>query len=149
MANNETYTYSPSEVCLSDSESELLIPTPWFDEFKNEKRVKGWRQEFEWKRSLFEIDFMFDINAFDLDKGTDVMKDKVSQEHVCEEEVPLNNNIGKQIGDFVDMPSEAQWNKGWMLMCLMRLTLRLARASKRVEKFSVNKHLFLPQPSPA
>ncbi|GKE11846.1 hypothetical protein Tco_1415397 [Tanacetum coccineum] len=35
------------------------------------------------------------------------MKDKVSQEHVCEEEVPLNNNIGKQIGDFVDMPSEA------------------------------------------
>nr|GEX48111.1 hypothetical protein [Tanacetum cinerariifolium] len=35
------------------------------------------------------------------------MKDNVSQEHVCEEEVPLNNNIGKQIGDFVDMPSEA------------------------------------------
>nr|GEU31499.1 putative reverse transcriptase domain-containing protein [Tanacetum cinerariifolium] len=35
------------------------------------------------------------------------MKDKVSQEHVCEEEVPLKNNIGKQIGDFVDMPSEA------------------------------------------
>ncbi|GJR64366.1 hypothetical protein Tco_0010431 [Tanacetum coccineum] len=28
-------------------------------------------------------------------------------EHVFEEEVPLNNNIGKQIGDFVDMPSEA------------------------------------------
>nr|GEX51491.1 hypothetical protein [Tanacetum cinerariifolium] len=27
--------------------------------------------------------------------------------NVCEEEVPLNNNIGKQIGDFVDMPSEA------------------------------------------
>ncbi|GKB28646.1 hypothetical protein Tco_0868047 [Tanacetum coccineum] len=25
----------------------------------------------------------------------------------CEEEVPLNNNIGKQIGDFVNMPSEA------------------------------------------
>nr|GEW87674.1 reverse transcriptase domain, reverse transcriptase zinc-binding domain protein [Tanacetum cinerariifolium] len=40
-------------------------------------------------------------------KGTDVMKDEVSQENVCEEEVPLNNNIGKQIGDFVDMPSEA------------------------------------------
>ncbi|GJW15165.1 hypothetical protein Tco_0019298 [Tanacetum coccineum] len=35
------------------------------------------------------------------------MKDKVSQKNVCEEEVPLNNNIGKQIGDFVDMPSEA------------------------------------------
>ncbi|GJX84010.1 hypothetical protein Tco_0333491 [Tanacetum coccineum] len=35
------------------------------------------------------------------------MKDKVSQEQVCEEEVPLNNNIGKQIVDFVDMPSEA------------------------------------------
>ncbi|GJZ90167.1 hypothetical protein Tco_0662094 [Tanacetum coccineum] len=43
----------------------------------------------------------------DEDKGTDVMKDTVSQTNVCEEEVPLNNNIGKQIGDFVDMPSEA------------------------------------------
>ncbi|GJZ12654.1 heat stress transcription factor B-4-like protein [Tanacetum coccineum] len=40
-------------------------------------------------------------------KGTNVMKDTVSQKNVCEEEVPLNNNIGKQIGDFVDMPSEA------------------------------------------
>ncbi|GKC28487.1 hypothetical protein Tco_1035781 [Tanacetum coccineum] len=123
MANNETYTYSPSEVCLSDSESELLIPTPWFDEFKNEKRVKGWRQEFEWKRSLFEIDFMFDINAFDLDKGTDVMKDKVSQEHVCEEEVPLNNNIGKQIGNFVDIPSEAV-KQGMMLLALLLLVAK-------------------------
>ncbi|GKC25519.1 hypothetical protein Tco_1027669 [Tanacetum coccineum] len=35
------------------------------------------------------------------------MKDKVSQEHMCEEEVPLNNNIGKQSGDLVEMPSEA------------------------------------------
>ncbi|GKE09052.1 hypothetical protein Tco_1412603, partial [Tanacetum coccineum] len=70
MDNNETYTCSPSEVCLSDSDNELLIPTLWSDESKNEKRAK-------------------------------------SQEHVCEEEVPLNNNIGKQIGDFVDMPSEA------------------------------------------
>ncbi|GJY38935.1 hypothetical protein Tco_0425299 [Tanacetum coccineum] len=61
MANNKTYTCSPSEVCLSDSDK----------------------------------------------KGTDVMKDKVSQKNVCEEEVPLNNNIGKQISDFVDMPSEA------------------------------------------
>ncbi|GKA18012.1 hypothetical protein Tco_0697849 [Tanacetum coccineum] len=40
-------------------------------------------------------------------KGTDVMKDKVSQKNVCEEYVPLNNNIGKQIGDFVDMHSKA------------------------------------------
>ncbi|GKA06170.1 hypothetical protein Tco_0685394 [Tanacetum coccineum] len=107
MAINETYTCSPSEVCLSDSDGELLIPTPWSDESKNEKRAKRWREEFEWKRSLFEIDFTFGINAFDLDKGTDVMKDTVSQKNVCEEEVPLNNNIGKQIGDFVDMPSEA------------------------------------------
>ncbi|GKB86572.1 hypothetical protein Tco_0958844 [Tanacetum coccineum] len=106
MANNETYTCSPSEVCLSDSDSELLIPTPWSDESKNEKGAKRWIQVFEWKISLFEIDFTFGINAFDLDKGTDVMKDKVSQEHVCKEEVPLNNSIGKQIGDFVDMPSE-------------------------------------------
>ncbi|GJZ80829.1 hypothetical protein Tco_0645823 [Tanacetum coccineum] len=35
------------------------------------------------------------------------MKDKVSQEHVCEEDVLLNNNIGKQSGDLVEMPSEA------------------------------------------
>ncbi|GJW99086.1 hypothetical protein Tco_0180894 [Tanacetum coccineum] len=106
MANNETYTCSPSEVCLSNSDSELLIPTPWSDESNNKKRAKRWREEFEWKRTLFEIDFTFDINAFDLDKGTDVMKDTVSQKNMCEEEVPLDTNIGKQIGDFVDMPSE-------------------------------------------
>ncbi|GKE52440.1 hypothetical protein Tco_1487596 [Tanacetum coccineum] len=41
MANNETYTCSPSEVCLSDSDSELLISTPWSDESKNEKRAKS------------------------------------------------------------------------------------------------------------
>nr|GEV00738.1 hypothetical protein [Tanacetum cinerariifolium] len=35
------------------------------------------------------------------------MKDQVSYKHVCEEDLPLNNNIEKQIGDFVDMPSEA------------------------------------------
>ncbi|GJX63499.1 hypothetical protein Tco_0296399 [Tanacetum coccineum] len=28
-------------------------------------------------------------------------------EHVCEEEATLKNNIGKQSGDFVEMPSEA------------------------------------------
>ncbi|GKC82428.1 hypothetical protein Tco_1138145 [Tanacetum coccineum] len=80
MANNKTYNGSPSEVCLSNFDSELLIPTPWSDESNHEKGQK--------------------------DKGTDVMKDKVSQKNVCEEEVPLNNNIGKLIGDFVDMPSE-------------------------------------------
>ncbi|GJR43632.1 hypothetical protein Tco_1311735 [Tanacetum coccineum] len=79
MANNETYTCSPSEICLSDSDSELLTPTSWSDESKNEKR----------------------------EKRTDVMKDTVSLKNMCEKEVPLNNNIGKQIGDFVDMPSEA------------------------------------------
>ncbi|GJS69262.1 hypothetical protein Tco_0702103 [Tanacetum coccineum] len=35
------------------------------------------------------------------------MKDKGSQEHVCEEEVHLNNNIGKLSDDLVEMPSEA------------------------------------------
>ncbi|GKD70352.1 hypothetical protein Tco_1324442 [Tanacetum coccineum] len=105
MANNEIEC-SLSEVCLSDSNSELLIPTPWSDESKNE-RANRWREDFEWKRSLFEIDLTFGINAFDLDKGTKVMKDKVSHEHICEEEVPLNNNIGKQSGDLIKMPSEA------------------------------------------
>ncbi|GJU61913.1 hypothetical protein Tco_1243748 [Tanacetum coccineum] len=61
MANNETYTCSPSEVCLSDSDN----------------------------------------------KGSEAMKDKVSQEHVCEEDVLLNNNIRKQSGELVEMPSEA------------------------------------------
>ncbi|GKA87479.1 hypothetical protein Tco_0809243 [Tanacetum coccineum] len=106
MANNETYTCSLSEVCLSDSDSELLIPTPLSDESKNEKRAKMWREEFEWKRSLFEVDLTFGISAFNLDKGTEVMKENVSQEHVCEEEVLLNNNIGKQSGDLVEIPSE-------------------------------------------
>ncbi|GKA95508.1 hypothetical protein Tco_0817546 [Tanacetum coccineum] len=36
------------------------------------KGKKRWREEFEWKRSLFEIDLTFSINAFDLDKGTKV-----------------------------------------------------------------------------
>ncbi|GJS18236.1 hypothetical protein Tco_0412708 [Tanacetum coccineum] len=71
MANNETEC-TPSEVCLSDSNSELLIPTLWSDESKNVKRAKRWREELEWKRSLFEIDLTFGINAFDLDKGTEV-----------------------------------------------------------------------------
>nr|GEX43874.1 hypothetical protein [Tanacetum cinerariifolium] len=101
MANNETYTCSPSEVCLSDSDSELLIPTPWYDESKNEEKAKRWKEEFEWTRSLFEIDFTFGINAFDLDKDIDVMKDKVNKEHVCEADVPLNNKIGKPSGDNV------------------------------------------------
>ncbi|GJS75072.1 hypothetical protein Tco_0724953 [Tanacetum coccineum] len=35
------------------------------------------------------------------------MKDKVSQEHVCEEEVPLNNNIRKLSSDLVETPSKA------------------------------------------
>ncbi|GJU25445.1 hypothetical protein Tco_1164066 [Tanacetum coccineum] len=71
MPNNETYTCSPSEVCLSDSDSELLIPTPWSDESKNEKRAKGWREEFEWKRSLFEIDFTFDMPSESVEQGMD------------------------------------------------------------------------------
>ncbi|GJR03651.1 hypothetical protein Tco_0526635 [Tanacetum coccineum] len=112
MANNETQC-SPSGVCLSESDSELLITKPWPDESKNEKRAKRWREEFEWKRSLFEIDLTFGINAFDLDKGTEVMKDKVSQEHVCKEEVSLCHTPlraetrGKQNGDLVEMPSDA------------------------------------------
>ncbi|GKC58662.1 hypothetical protein Tco_1086260, partial [Tanacetum coccineum] len=35
-----------------ESDSDLLIPTSWSDESKNEKRAKRWREEFEWKRSL-------------------------------------------------------------------------------------------------
>nr|GEX70725.1 hypothetical protein [Tanacetum cinerariifolium] len=50
---------------------ELVIPTLWSDESKNVKRSKRWKEVFEWKRSLFEIDLMFGINAFDLDKGTE------------------------------------------------------------------------------
>ncbi|GJZ35892.1 hypothetical protein Tco_0581709 [Tanacetum coccineum] len=87
-----------------ESNSELLIPTLWSDESKKEKRAKSWREEFEWKRSLFKIDFTFGINAFDLDKDTHVMKYKVSQEHMCEEEVPLNINIIFNIPLKMDQP---------------------------------------------
>ncbi|GJV86509.1 hypothetical protein Tco_1530447 [Tanacetum coccineum] len=84
---NKTYGISYAKRCpKQDSDSELLIPTSCSDESKNEKRAKRWREKFEWKRSLFEIDLTFNINAFDLDKGTESMKDNVSQEHMCEEE---------------------------------------------------------------
>ncbi|GJU60070.1 hypothetical protein Tco_1237836 [Tanacetum coccineum] len=53
-----------------------------------------------------DMDYVRVVSGTD-DGGTGSMKDKVSQEHVCEEEVPLNNNIGKQSGDLVEMPSEA------------------------------------------
>nr|GEY21813.1 hypothetical protein [Tanacetum cinerariifolium] len=43
----------------------------------------------------------------DMDKGTELMKEKVSQEHVSKEEVPLNNSIGKQSDNLVEMPKEA------------------------------------------
>ncbi|GJX44942.1 hypothetical protein Tco_0261618 [Tanacetum coccineum] len=78
MANNETEC-SPSEVCLSDSDSEFLIPTPWSDESKNEKKAK--RHEVDRKTG--------------------------SRKQCCEEDVPLNNNIKKQGGDLVEMPNEA------------------------------------------
>ncbi|GKB65521.1 hypothetical protein Tco_0921707 [Tanacetum coccineum] len=101
MANNETEC-SPSEVCSSDSDSDLLIQTPWSDESNNEKRAKRWREEFEWKISLFEIDLMFGINAFDLEKGTEVMKDKMPSEtgeqgmddHVPDE---IDGAMGEQV----------------------------------------------------
>ncbi|GKA45933.1 hypothetical protein Tco_0738729 [Tanacetum coccineum] len=80
MANNETYTCSPSEVCLSDSDSELLIPNPWSDESKNEKGQKGREKNSNGKDHCLRLTL---------------------------QDVPLNNNIVKQIGDFVDMSSEA------------------------------------------
>ncbi|GJX33585.1 hypothetical protein Tco_0243440 [Tanacetum coccineum] len=106
MANNETEC-SPSEVCLSNSDNEFLIPISWSNESKNEKGQK--------------------------DKCTEVMKDKVSQEHVCEEEVPLNNDIGKQSGDLVEMPSEAV-EQGWMIMYLMRLMVANRGGDELVDK---------------
>ncbi|GJR37329.1 reverse transcriptase domain-containing protein [Tanacetum coccineum] len=50
--------------------------------------------------SEFDIDFEFE-------NGTKVRKDKLGQEHVCKEEVPLDNKIGKLIHDLVEMSSEA------------------------------------------
>ncbi|GJV47463.1 hypothetical protein Tco_1437675 [Tanacetum coccineum] len=78
MANNEiTYLFT-SEVCLPDPLIvRLLNTTPWLMSPEMKKA----------KRTI--------------------MKDMVSQKNVCEEEVPLNNNLGKQIGNLVDMPSEA------------------------------------------
>nr|GEV66649.1 hypothetical protein [Tanacetum cinerariifolium] len=60
------------------------------------------------KELPINLDYMSVVGGTDDgEKGTDVMKDTISQKNVCKEEVPLNNNIGKQIGDFVYMPSEA------------------------------------------
>nr|GEW99032.1 hypothetical protein [Tanacetum cinerariifolium] len=50
---------------------------------------------------------MFGINVVALEKGAEVIKEMVSQEHVCEKEVPLSNNIWKQSSDRVQMSSEA------------------------------------------
>ncbi|GKC94342.1 hypothetical protein Tco_1159784 [Tanacetum coccineum] len=106
-----------------DSDSELLIPTSWSDECKNEKRAKRWREEFEWKRSLFEIDLTFGINAFDLDKGTESMKDKMPSEAVeqgMDDHVPdeidgakcekLPNHIVNKVlqVEFADMEGQIQ-----------------------------------------
>ncbi|GKC35909.1 hypothetical protein Tco_1048293 [Tanacetum coccineum] len=93
-------------VSLSNFNSELLIPTPWSDESKNEKRAKRWREEFEWKRSLFEIDLTFGINAFDLDKGIKVMKDKMPSEAVeqgMDDHVPdeIDGAKGEQVPNHV------------------------------------------------
>nr|GEU49225.1 putative transposase, mutator type, MULE transposase domain protein [Tanacetum cinerariifolium] len=56
-----------------DSDSELLIPTIWSDESKNEKKAKRWREEFEWKRSLFEIDLtdLLEISSEAVEHGMD------------------------------------------------------------------------------
>ncbi|GJW77474.1 hypothetical protein Tco_0139156 [Tanacetum coccineum] len=71
------------------------------------------------------------------------MKDKVSQEHVCEEEVPLNNNIGKQSGDFVEMPSEAveqriDGNVPYEIVVIMEY---LVNISKRCAFWSLKKDI--------
>ncbi|GJX80685.1 hypothetical protein Tco_0328834 [Tanacetum coccineum] len=79
MANNKTEC-SPSEACLSDSDSELLIPTSWSNESKNEKGQKGRENKSNGKDPCLRLTL---------------------------QEVPLNNNIGKQSGDLVEMPSEA------------------------------------------
>ncbi|GJX52887.1 hypothetical protein Tco_0281256 [Tanacetum coccineum] len=57
--------------------------------------------------NLRTIDFMFGISDFDLGKHSEVMKDKLFQEHVCEEEVHLDNSKGKLSHDLIEMPSEA------------------------------------------
>ncbi|GJV99087.1 hypothetical protein Tco_1554339 [Tanacetum coccineum] len=69
-------------------------------------KAKRWREEFEWKRSLFEIDLTFGINAFDLDKGTDAMKDKVNQNNVY-----IPSEVVKQ-GMDATMPDEIDGAKG-------------------------------------
>ncbi|GKB58096.1 retrovirus-related pol polyprotein from transposon TNT 1-94 [Tanacetum coccineum] len=63
-------------------------------------------EEFEWKRSLFEIDLTFSINAFDLDKGTESMKDKMPSEAVeqgTDDHVPdeINGAKSKQLPNHV------------------------------------------------
>ncbi|GKE60828.1 hypothetical protein Tco_1511195 [Tanacetum coccineum] len=37
------------------------------------------REDFEWKKSLFKIDFMFGINDFDIEKDTKMPSEAVEQ----------------------------------------------------------------------
>ncbi|GJX29500.1 hypothetical protein Tco_0237579 [Tanacetum coccineum] len=52
------------------------------------------------------ISYFMKLGRLNNNNKTEVMKDGVSQEHMCEEEVPFNNNKGKLSGDLVEMPSE-------------------------------------------
>ncbi|GJY95470.1 hypothetical protein Tco_0511831 [Tanacetum coccineum] len=78
MADNETQC-SPSQVCLSNSDSELLIPTQWSDESKNQKGQKGGENNLNGKDPCLRLTL---------------------------QDVALNNNIGKLSGGLVEMPSE-------------------------------------------
>nr|GEX67663.1 hypothetical protein [Tanacetum cinerariifolium] len=76
------------------------------------KRAKRWREEFEWKISLFEIDFPFGINAFDLDKGTDVMKDTWKKRMDANVPDEIDGAKGEQVPNHV-VKKEIKHCKRW------------------------------------
>ncbi|GJW18508.1 hypothetical protein Tco_0025944 [Tanacetum coccineum] len=86
MADNETQC-SPSQVCLSNSDSELLVPTPWSDESKNEKGQKAGEKNSNGK----------DIYDHVPDEIDDIEGDKDSDASICGKKGNLEFLVCKQV----------------------------------------------------
>nr|GEX61149.1 hypothetical protein [Tanacetum cinerariifolium] len=73
MADNETQC-SPSQIRLSDSNSEFLIPTPWYDESKNENGKKGHicKEEVPLKNNISKLSgYLVEMPSEAVEQGMD------------------------------------------------------------------------------
>ncbi|GJU63690.1 hypothetical protein Tco_1245525 [Tanacetum coccineum] len=89
-------------MCFFNSDNEF---SPWSHEGNNEKRERRINDAYMFRNLLEEIDFK-------LVYGTEIMKGKLSQEKISQEEVvgelneTFDNIIEKLSQDHVEMPSE-------------------------------------------